>query len=175
MNSSRKVLMGVVAAVIFGGCLGSGVSSSNPPSPPSPTASATATAVPTVVGTLIVTEFFDEMGARRHPLCTLDVEEDIGAGSVQLTVLNETDGSAVVEIWRIADGHTFREFQAHSAREQEPHTWADGVISITLAPSESATQEWTVRAGTHGIACIWNDEHAQWSTGIAVVGPVEVK
>jgi hypothetical protein len=170
MNGTGKILVAIVTAATLGGCLGPGASSSPP------LTTATGTAAPGVVGTLTLTEFFDEMSAKRRPVCTLDAGADvIDVGRLQLTVVNESNRQAKVAMWRIADSRTYRELQSHITGEQEPPAWVEAVFSVTLGAGEMAAEEGTVRAGVHAIACLWDEGHGQGQTDIALVGPVEVE
>lgn len=187
----RKILVAIVAAVIFGGCTGSDVSSPNSPSPrpptptavptppPPPTVTAVATPPPppstTAVGKLTVTAIFDEMSARFRPVCGLDAGALNGVDRVRLTLVNTTDSGSKVDMLRIAAGHTYGQLQKHFAGEPEPPTWAGEVISVTLDAGESAVAQGSVHAGTYAIVCTWDDVQSPAQTGIAMVGPVEVE
>ncbi len=169
----RPVVLAPVLAVVLiaNACGGGGARETT-----TPTTEATQ-APPTQVGTVSVSA----------SECTLDlVDEPINPGLVAFTAVNQTDGRAMFDMWRITEGFTYEQLARHIDKERRlaeagqpglghPSFVEDlSLIRVGLGPGESGALVGTVFPGTWGVVCIRKFERA----GIrpfALVGPVEVE
>jgi hypothetical protein len=98
--------------------------------------------------------------------CTLDQESTAFApGPVTLVAVNETVWPAAFDLWRIADGHTFEDLQAHIDAERERAEagqsvlghpgFVGGLISSGPVPAGGeVVMRGSTTAGTYGIVCL---------------------
>jgi hypothetical protein len=121
--------------------------------------------------------------------CALDPQPGVvPGGRVELVAANRTEWPAAFDMWRIAEGHTFAELEAHIEAEREraeagqPGLGHPGFVTglISSGIVEAGSEEpmtGTVSSGTHAIVCM---SHFEAVTDdpfrpFAVVGPIEVR
>jgi hypothetical protein len=129
---------------------------SSPSAPPSPTAPESAGGLTT--GSVRIGE----------SECTTDLAEALPAGPTEITVVNDSQDSRHVGIWRIDDESTFDDVTFHvdeevqRAEAGEPGEGHPSFLSegegVSVAGGDSAPLREVTRAGTYVVLCVRADE-----------------
>lgn len=165
----------LLAALIVAACGASTAGSPNATTSPVPASPTSVTSGPSGAATITATE------------CILELAPGpLASGTQELTFANESAEQAAFDLWRIDDGHTYADFEAAIAVEEQltregkpiagpPAFVSERQSSGLLEPGETRTMRVTLRAGTHGIVCLRHFDHVPDDEVrvFALIGPVE--
>jgi hypothetical protein len=151
-----------LAMLVATGCSSSGSSAGEPMASDAPidaaATSVSPTGTPTPEPTPLGTIAFSERGCRVD-----EVEDPIAEGPVSLTIANETDAVVVANMSKILEGGTYKELEAHIAKEirlaeaGKPGlghpSFAPPSFDLLVEPGETDVLVGDVTAGTYAIVC----------------------
>ncbi len=115
--------------------------------------------------------------------CSYQGAREVSAGRVAIHMVDRTEQTFSLDVWRLDQGHAYAELEAHIAEEQrldaahEPGlghpTFATLAAQLSVPAGTESNREATVGAGTYGFVCI-AFASATVRGAIWVTGPLSV-